>query len=251
MELIKITERNGNKVVSAKELYDFLGLNRAVWSRWSKTNITDNHFAIENEDWVGVQHNVEGNITMDYAISIEFAKKLSMMARTEKGEEARKYFIECERLSKANISEYISSLTKKDFIQMALEAETRALELEAQNERLLKSNANLRTGNEVLKQIVNTDELLTMDETAKIINVEGMGRNTMFKKLREAHILNSSNIPLQEYVNRGYFKVKEKLIKRTEKDFMVKYTLVTQKGLMWLCKYFNVDIPKLTLNKAQ
>jgi len=30
-ELIKITERNGNNVVSAKELYDFLGYDKSRW----------------------------------------------------------------------------------------------------------------------------------------------------------------------------------------------------------------------------
>ena len=38
-ELIKITERNGKSVVSAKELYDFLGYDRSQWSRWYQTNI--------------------------------------------------------------------------------------------------------------------------------------------------------------------------------------------------------------------
>ena len=38
-ELIKITERNGKNVVSAKELYDFLGYDRSQWSRWYQTNI--------------------------------------------------------------------------------------------------------------------------------------------------------------------------------------------------------------------
>ena len=33
VELIKITERNGKSVVSAKELYDFLGYDKSQWSR--------------------------------------------------------------------------------------------------------------------------------------------------------------------------------------------------------------------------
>lgn len=250
MELIKITERNGHKVVSARELYHFLEIKKQ-FSDWIQYRIAQ-YDLVENQDFVTFTQNSEkGRPTIEYALSLDAAKELSMVEGNEKGKQARKYFIECERLAKSNITDYISNLTKKDWIQIALDSENRALELEAQNERLLKSNANLRTGNEILKQISNTDELLTMDEAAKIINVSGMGRNTMFKKLRESHILNSSNIPLQEYVNRGYFKVKEKLIKRTEKDFMVKYTLVTQKGLMWLCKHFNVDMPNLILKKAE
>ena len=37
----------------------------------------------------------------DYAISIDMAKELSMIQRTEKGKQARLYFIECEKKLKA------------------------------------------------------------------------------------------------------------------------------------------------------
>ena len=97
-ELIKITEQNGTKAVSARELYEFLGYNKAVWSRWYQKNIIDNEFAFENIDYQTLNIMLNGNETKDFALSIEFAKKISMMARTEKGEEARRYFIECEKL---------------------------------------------------------------------------------------------------------------------------------------------------------
>lgn len=61
-ELIKInTNEEGKQLVSARELYLGLGLNKAVWSRWYKTNILENDFFKKNLDWVGVQHDVEGN----------------------------------------------------------------------------------------------------------------------------------------------------------------------------------------------
>lgn len=43
-ELIKVTEKNGKQVVSAKELYIGLGLNKSQWSRWCKSNIEDDKF---------------------------------------------------------------------------------------------------------------------------------------------------------------------------------------------------------------
>lgn len=95
--LIKITNDNGKKAVSARELYLGLGLNKTQWARWYPTNIIENNYFLENFDWVGVRHDVEGNETMDFAISIEFAKHIAMMARTEKSHEYRNYFLECER----------------------------------------------------------------------------------------------------------------------------------------------------------
>lgn len=60
-------------------------------------NIIDNGFAFESVDYQALDIMSNGNKTTDYALSIDFAKKLSMMTRTEKGEQARQYFIECEK----------------------------------------------------------------------------------------------------------------------------------------------------------
>lgn len=97
--LIKISDMG---LVSAKELYLGLGLNKTNWSRWYPTNIQKNEFFNENVDWVRARHNDEGNETMDFAISIEFAKHIAMMARTEKSHEYRNYFIQCEKKIKEN-----------------------------------------------------------------------------------------------------------------------------------------------------
>ena len=102
-ELIRITEKDGKKAVSARELYDRLGMNKAVWSRWSKKNITDNQYAVENEDWVGFNIMLNGNPTKDFALSIDFAKKLAMLARTEAGERIRQYFVEVEKVAVATM----------------------------------------------------------------------------------------------------------------------------------------------------
>ena len=96
-ELIKITEKEGQQLVSARELYLGLGLNKSNWSRWYPTNIINNEFFKENVDYTGVRHNDEGNIVQDFAITLEFAKHIAMMARTEKSHEYRNYFINCEK----------------------------------------------------------------------------------------------------------------------------------------------------------
>ena len=85
------------ETVSARELYSILGLDKSNWSRWSKQNIVDNPFAVENNDYVGFVIMTNGNETTDFALVLDFAKKLAMQVKTEKGELVRKYFIECER----------------------------------------------------------------------------------------------------------------------------------------------------------
>ena len=101
-ELIKIKTENGKQLVSARDLYLGLGLNKSQWSRWYPTNIVNNDFFEENIDYMRVRHNVEGNGVQDFAISLEFAKHIAMMARTEKSHEYRNYFLECEKALKEN-----------------------------------------------------------------------------------------------------------------------------------------------------
>ena len=54
--IIEINE--GNKV-SARELYDFLGLRAKDFSRWCRTNINDNAFAVENTGFLQLRVDAE------------------------------------------------------------------------------------------------------------------------------------------------------------------------------------------------
>lgn len=96
-ELITIKNENGKQLVSAKELYEGLGMRLKDWSRWSNTNIISNEFFFEHEDWETFRMMRNGNETKDFVITLEFAKHIAMMARTEKSHEYRNYFIECEK----------------------------------------------------------------------------------------------------------------------------------------------------------
>lgn len=101
--LIKINSATiGNQLiqsVSARELYLGLGLDKSNWTRWSKQNIEDNEFFAENVDWSGFVIMTNGNETKDYAISLEFAKHIAMMCKSQKGHEYRSYFLECEKIA--------------------------------------------------------------------------------------------------------------------------------------------------------
>lgn len=126
-ELIKIiTNENGDRLVSAKELYLGLGLDKSNWSRWYKSNIQENEFFKENTDWTGVRHNDEGNETMDFAITLEFAKHIAMMARTVKSHEYRNYFIKCEKKLKEN-TKLISAQQEIKELKSTLEDFKRAI----------------------------------------------------------------------------------------------------------------------------
>ena len=94
-ELIKlITNEEGKQLVSARELHYFLEIGQDFTS-WFKRMI-DYGFE-ENKDFTLTKIR-EGRITKnEYAITLDMAKEISMIQRTEKGKQARQYFIECEK----------------------------------------------------------------------------------------------------------------------------------------------------------
>ena len=95
-ELIKITEKEGQQLVDARELHEFLG-NKRQFADWIKQRINQYGF-IENEDF-SISQICEkgGRPRTDYIITVDMAKQLSMVENNEKGNQARRYFIQCEK----------------------------------------------------------------------------------------------------------------------------------------------------------
>lgn len=103
-ELIKVTTSDkGQQLVSARELHEFLEVTERFSSwfeRYCKYGFE------ENIDYTGckVFNTLARQELQDYAMTIEMAKEFSMLQRTEKGKQARKYFIECEKIAKGEIN---------------------------------------------------------------------------------------------------------------------------------------------------
>lgn len=101
MELIKIIEREGRQLVSGRELHEFLEI-RTKYKDWFRRMV---EYGFEEEiDFIKVAqkratNNLKNPVTtvIDHAISIDMAKEISMIQRTEKGKIARQYFINCEK----------------------------------------------------------------------------------------------------------------------------------------------------------
>ena len=169
-QLIKITEQNGNQAVSARELYEFLGYNKAVWARWYQKNILENEFAFENIDYQTFNITLNGNETKDFALSIDFAKKLSMKANTARGEEARQYFIECEKQLRSG--KFALPTTYKEALQSLLE------EVEAK-ERLQAPKVAY------YEDVLTSKSTYNANQIAKEL---GMSAVTLNKKLHELKV---------------------------------------------------------------
>lgn len=86
------------QAVDARVLHNFMQIKRD-FTTWVKSRISKYGF-VENEDYkitltkTGERSNV---VQTDYHLALDMAKELSMVENNDKGREARRYFIECER----------------------------------------------------------------------------------------------------------------------------------------------------------
>lgn len=107
-ELIKVTVQNDRQLVSARDLYKGLGL-KIRFSLWVSQNFEGFE---EGKDFTSVFVDTEvennGGVQVrklkDYWLTVDMAKELCMMSKTEKGKEVRKYFIQVEKEFKAQKS---------------------------------------------------------------------------------------------------------------------------------------------------
>jgi anti-repressor protein len=113
-ELIKIQNESGKQTVNARELWEFLE-SKKDFSDWIKRRIE--HYGFEKEkDFTTIQgKSTGGRPIIDYYVTLEMGKELSMVENTEKGRAARNYFIECEKKLKENpqnliMAEIVTSL---------------------------------------------------------------------------------------------------------------------------------------------
>ena len=97
-EVIKIEDHNGKRSVNARELHDFLE-SKQEFADWIKNRIRQYGF-VENQDFEVfddfARNPQGGRPAVEYALSIDMAKELSMVENNGKGRIARKYFIACE-----------------------------------------------------------------------------------------------------------------------------------------------------------
>ncbi len=117
MDLINIKEVNGVKFVeSMRELYLDLGLERTHWLRWSKKNILKDTFFNENVDYeMTAIKTSNGSKVNDYRVSLDMAKHLVMIARTEKSHQYRQYLIDIEKKVKD-----LPKLSEKDILGLKI-----------------------------------------------------------------------------------------------------------------------------------
>ena len=140
-ELIKI---NSNNTVSGRELHKFL----EIGTRFDKWFIRMCEYGFnENDDFIRVAQKcptLGGTQTIiDYAITLDMAKEISMLQRTEKGKQARTYFINCEKKLKEVVKKPLTTLEQLKLHYLALDEQNKELKQVKADVTDLKNNMPL------------------------------------------------------------------------------------------------------------
>lgn len=229
------------QTVNARELYQFLE-SKQDFSTWMKNRITQYGF-VENQDFIRLHKKMEANnaTIIEYHISLDMAKELSMVERNDKGRQARKYFIECEKQLKEVVQPqfklpqtYLEAL--EELVVVIKEKEVLLLENQSQKQQLLEQVPKVDFANKV----ATSENALDFKTVAKFF---GTGRNKLFKLCRDEGYLMQDNLPYQKYTENNWFTTVEIVITRQDRTFTKSKTLITGTGQLELQKRHFSHIP--------
>ncbi|WP_157142033.1 antA/AntB antirepressor family protein [Campylobacter coli] len=99
--------RHNNQIL-ARDLHFFIDAKRQ-FANWINERI-ENYDFIENQDYAIELVYTKGRPRKEYYITLDMAKELCMVENNEKGRQARRYFIECEKRLKNIEAEQMQKL---------------------------------------------------------------------------------------------------------------------------------------------
>lgn len=136
-----------NGMTTASKLYAFLELSPSNYSKWCKTNITENEFAEENVDFTRFVIKYESGVGIkereDFKLTSKFARKLSMTQKNHRGELARDYFTTLEDKAKEMVINRSQLSPQMQMLMGMVETQARQeLEQKRQAEHITKLEEN-------------------------------------------------------------------------------------------------------------
>ena len=239
-ELLKVTYDNDRITLSARELHKFLEVSERFNSWFERMN---QYGFQEGIDYLGCKvFNAQAHQELqDYQITLDMAKEIAMIQRSEKGKEVRQYFLELER--KWNSPEAVMN---------------RALEYSRKQViALLNENKELKPKALFANAVSSSQTSILVGDLAKILSQNGMkiGANRLFKKLREEGYLikrkgSDWNMPTQKSMELGLFEIKESThLDSNGCNVTTKTPKVTGKGQIYFVnKYLGKDVEQLELD---
>lgn len=239
-ELIKIEVKDGQQLVSGRELHKFLEI-KTPYTQWFERMVE--YGFVENTDFIPVSQKSESGgisgvkVVQDHLMTLNMAKEISMLQRNEKGKQARQYFIKCEEAW--NSPEMI--LARANQIQShMIEDYTKKIEL-------LENKVKEDKPKVIFADAVATSQSsILIGDLAKLIKQNGVdtGQKRLFDYMRENGFLikqkgESYNTPTQKSMDMELFEIKERTVLNPDGSIrIIKTPKVTGKGQQYFINVF-------------
>ena len=230
MDLIRINYDSEVPTVSARQLHEGLEINTR-FNDWYK-RMCEYGFA-ENVDYQAITQKrvtAQGNETtfMDYKISIDMAKQICMIQRTDKGKQYRQYFIDLEKAWN----------TPEQVMARALKIANNEIDkLKADNKVLIADTERMKPKEIFADAVESSRTSILIGDMAKLICQNGheIGQNRLFEWMRQNDYLikwgGSKNMATQKAMEQKLFEVKERTVVNPDGSVRItRTTLVTGKG---------------------
>lgn len=206
-ELLKINYEAEQPTVSARELYAGLEIG-TKFTTWFE-RMKEYGFSEGNEFFpiLGETSEIGGRPAVDYQISVDMAKQICMIQRSEKGKLYRQYFIDLEKAW--NTPEQI-------FARALKMADQKIEKLKETNAGLLEDVERMRPKEIFADAVKASTSSILIGDLAKLLRQNGVdiGQKRLFEYLRNHGYLikrkgSDWNMPTQKSMNMGLFEIKE------------------------------------------
>lgn len=235
-EIVKVNYDNEQPTVSARELHNGLEVSERFQS-WFNRQLQ--YGFEENSDYVGCKefNTLAKQELQDYQISIDMAKQICMLQRSDKGRQYRQYFLDLEKAWN----------TPEQVMARALKLADKEIDrLKADNKVLLEDAARMKPKEIFADAVATSNTTILIGELAKLLRQNGIdiGQNRLFSWLRENGYLirqkgSAYNTPTQRSADLGILTTKETVIVRSDGSTEVKKTVkVTGKGQQYFINKF-------------
>lgn len=248
-EIIKINYDTEQPTVSARDLYDTVSGEEGTkgterFSKWFDRYC--GYGFTEGIDYSNpykkVRVQIEGKREVqrevdDYDLSIDMAKQIAMLQKTEKGKQIRQYLIDLEKVWN----------TPEQVMARALKMADKTIKrLKEQNNELIEDNKRMKPKALFADAVATSKTSILIGDLAKILKQNGVetGQKRLFAWLRENEYLikrNGSdyNMPTQKSMELGLFEVKESTINNPDGSVRInRTTKVTGKGQQYFINKF-------------
>ncbi|WP_353421829.1 phage antirepressor KilAC domain-containing protein [Staphylococcus delphini] len=232
-KMFNIQEKeNGKIAISGRELHQALEV-KTRYNDWFERMI--NYGFEENSDYTALTQKrvtAQGNAVsyLDHALTLDTAKEIAMIQRSEPGKRARQYFIQVEKAW--NSPEMVMQRALKIANNTILQLET---QIERDKPKIVFADA-----------VATTKTSILVGELAKIIKQNGVdiGQRRLFEWLRQNGFLIKRkgvdyNMPTQYSMERELFEIKETTISHSDGHTSISKTpKVTGKGQQYFINKF-------------